>query len=173
MSNIKIKINFFVNYGIGSNLFLVCVLLNTMIPTAEKWMNICLTHTYTKNNNNNSWYCCGLPANNATKRYNHTGTTVVQLDGTILAQTSARAWGSAGLLQWLEFTKLTGIAVQGSGVINGRGQDWWTYADPNDADDESVEMLLPQTKPTVSMHCSTALLTHACISVIACKIKKT
>ena len=74
----------------------------------------------------------------------------MQLDGTILAQTSARAWGSAGLLQWLEFTKLTGIAVQGSGVINGRGQDWWTYADPHD----SVEMLLPQTKPTVSMqHC--------------------
>lgn len=57
-------------------------------------------------------------------------------------------------MQWLEFTKLTGIAVQGSGVINGRGQDWWTYADPNDADDESVEMLLPRTKPTVSMHCS-------------------
>ena len=62
---------------------------------------------------------------------------IVQLDGTILAQTSARVWGS-GLLQWLEFTKLTGIAIQGSGVINGRGQEWWTYSDPNDDDDDDA-----------------------------------
>ena len=61
----------------------------------------------------------------------------MQLDGTILAQTSARVWGS-GLLQWLEFTKLTGIAIQGSGVINRRGQEWWTYSDPNDDDDDDA-----------------------------------
>jgi hypothetical protein len=56
------------------------------------------------------------------------------LDGTISAQSGARAWGS-GLLQWLEFTKLNGITIQGSGVINGRGQEWWAYSDPNDDDD--------------------------------------
>ncbi|KAL5654610.1 hypothetical protein ACJX0J_033929, partial [Zea mays] len=89
-----------------------------------------------------------------------------QLDGTILAQTSARAWGSAGLLQWLEFTKLTGIAVQGSGVINGRGQDWWTYADPNDADDESVEMLLPRTKPTALRFYGSSNVTVAGITIV-------
>jgi hypothetical protein len=64
----------------------------------------------------------------------------LQLDGTILAQTGARVWGS-GLLQWLEFTKLTGIAVQGSGVINGRGQEWWTYSDPNDDNDDDAVRL--------------------------------
>ncbi|GJM89844.1 hypothetical protein PR202_ga06066 [Eleusine coracana subsp. coracana] len=74
-----------------------------------------------------------------------------QLDGTILAQTSARVWGS-GLLQWLEFTKLTGIAIQGSGIINGRGQEWWTHSDPNDDGDDDVYNAeleqMPHIKPT-------------------------
>uniref|UniRef100_A0ACD5TD92 Uncharacterized protein n=1 Tax=Avena sativa TaxID=4498 RepID=A0ACD5TD92_AVESA len=74
-----------------------------------------------------------------------------QLDGTIAAKTGARAWGS-GLLQWLEFTKLNGITIQGSGIINGRGQEWWTYSDHNDDDDmdaysEELEKM-PQIKPT-------------------------
>lgn len=74
-----------------------------------------------------------------------------QLDGTISAQTGARARGS-GLLQWLEFTKLNGITIQGSGVINGRGQEWWTYSDSNDDDDMDAYIQelekMPQIKPT-------------------------
>jgi len=62
---------------------------------------------------------------------------IFQLEGTILAPTSAKAWGS-GLLQWLEFTKLNGIVIQGSGIINGRGQQWWTYSDPEDEDDDDT-----------------------------------
>jgi len=61
----------------------------------------------------------------------------LQLEGTILAPTSAKAWGS-GLLQWLEFTKLNGIVIQGSGIINGRGQQWWTYSNPEDDDDDDT-----------------------------------
>jgi len=61
----------------------------------------------------------------------------LQLEGTILAPTSAKSWGS-GLLQWLEFTKLSGIVIQGSGIINGRGQQWWTYSDPEDEDDDDT-----------------------------------
>ncbi|XP_025815847.1 polygalacturonase At1g48100-like [Panicum hallii] len=76
---------------------------------------------------------------------------VFQLEGTILAPTSARPWGS-GLLQWLEFTKLNGIVIQGNGIINGRGQQWWTYSDPEDEDDDDtydVELeRMPQIKPT-------------------------
>ncbi|OEL16564.1 Polygalacturonase [Dichanthelium oligosanthes] len=76
---------------------------------------------------------------------------VFQLEGTILAPTSAKAWGS-GLLQWLEFTKLNGIVIQGKGIINGRGQQWWTYSDPEDEDDDDtydVELeRMPQIKPT-------------------------
>ncbi|KAL5227590.1 hypothetical protein ABZP36_015855 [Zizania latifolia] len=77
---------------------------------------------------------------------------VFQLDGTILAPTSAKAWGS-GLLQWIEFTKLNGIAIQGNGVINGRGQQWWTYSDTDDNynDDAQYDVefdRMPQVKPT-------------------------
>ncbi|KAI5020546.1 hypothetical protein ZWY2020_045434 [Hordeum vulgare] len=78
---------------------------------------------------------------------------IFQLDGTISAQTGARAWGS-GLLQWLEFTKLNGISIQGSGVINGQGKEWWTYSDSNDDDDDMDSYTdqelekMPQIKPT-------------------------
>ncbi|CAO2170746.1 unnamed protein product [Urochloa humidicola] len=76
---------------------------------------------------------------------------VFQLEGTILAPTSAKVWGS-GLLQWLEFTKLNGIVIQGNGIINGRGQQWWTYANPEDEDDDDMNDVelerMPQIKPT-------------------------
>ncbi|PSS35229.1 Polygalacturonase [Actinidia chinensis var. chinensis] len=49
---------------------------------------------------------------------------VFQLDGKIMAPTSSEAWGS-GLLQWLEFTKLKGITIRGSGIIDGQGSIWW------------------------------------------------
>ncbi|KAG5534915.1 hypothetical protein RHGRI_022881 [Rhododendron griersonianum] len=49
---------------------------------------------------------------------------VFQLDGKIIAPTSSAAWGS-GLLQWLEFTKLNGITIRGSGTIDGQGSVWW------------------------------------------------
>lgn len=52
----------------------------------------------------------------------------LQLEGTIIAPTNAKAWGG-GLLQWLEFTKLRGITIRGKGVIEGRGSVWWTSTD--------------------------------------------
>ncbi|KAG6581041.1 Polygalacturonase, partial [Cucurbita argyrosperma subsp. sororia] len=77
---------------------------------------------------------------------------VFQLDGKIIAPTSPSAWGS-GLLQWIEFTKLKGITVKGTGTIDGQGSVWWndspTY-DPTDEnlDKESSGGKLPSTKPT-------------------------
>ncbi|XP_068641312.1 polygalacturonase At1g48100 [Aristolochia californica] len=71
-----------------------------------------------------------------------------QLDGTIIAPTNVRAWGS-GILQWLEFTKLKGIHIRGSGVIDGRGSAWWTSDFP-DQDLMSTELSskMPSIKPT-------------------------
>lgn len=68
----------------------------------------------------------------------------LQLEGTILAPTSAKSWGS-GLLQWLEFTKLNGMVIQGNGIINGRGQQWWTLDAFLQYDVEFERM--PQIKP--------------------------
>ncbi|XP_047962057.1 polygalacturonase At1g48100-like [Salvia hispanica] len=55
---------------------------------------------------------------------------VFQLDGKIIAPTNSGAWGK-GLLQWLDFSKLKGIAI--------RGQD---------DDSDLVINRMPSTKPT-------------------------
>ncbi|KAK9067295.1 hypothetical protein SSX86_014621 [Deinandra increscens subsp. villosa] len=50
---------------------------------------------------------------------------VFQLDGKIIAPQRSGSWES-GLLQWLEFTKLNGITIRGTGVIDGQGSGWWS-----------------------------------------------
>ncbi|KAI3452716.1 hypothetical protein Pfo_009380 [Paulownia fortunei] len=68
---------------------------------------------------------------------------VFQLDGTIIAPTSSSHWGS-GLLQWLEFTKLVGITIKGSGTIDGNGAVWWQNS-PYDDDplDDQSKLIFP------------------------------
>ena len=62
----------------------------------------------------------------------------MQLDGRIIAPTSPSAWGS-GLLQWIEFTKLKGITVKGTGTIDGQGSVWWSDNSPtDDSTDENL-----------------------------------
>ncbi|KAJ8622933.1 hypothetical protein MRB53_031462 [Persea americana] len=84
---------------------------------------------------------------------------VFQLDGTIIAPSNTKAWGS-GLYQWLEFTKLRGITIQGSGIIEGQGSGWWSHAESEDpakgwkdwdlGDPARVELSsnMPSIKPT-------------------------
>ncbi|OAY65580.1 Polygalacturonase, partial [Ananas comosus] len=74
---------------------------------------------------------------------------VFQLDGKIMAPTSAKYWG-LGLLQWLEFTKLKGITIRGSGTIEGQGSVWWTNTGDYDVDPITDELSekMPQIKPT-------------------------
>ncbi|KAI7979176.1 Polygalacturonase [Camellia lanceoleosa] len=69
---------------------------------------------------------------------------VFQLEGTIIAPTSSKAWGT-GLFQWLQFTKLVGITVQGSGTIDGRGSVWWQDSpyNPSIAGYESALSIIP------------------------------
>ncbi|KAL1209097.1 Polygalacturonase [Cardamine amara subsp. amara] len=58
---------------------------------------------------------------------------VFQLDGMIVAPTDSESW-ERGLLWWIEFTKLSGITIQGNGVIDGRGSVWWEQDHPTDDD---------------------------------------
>ncbi|EEF40940.1 Polygalacturonase precursor, putative [Ricinus communis] len=75
---------------------------------------------------------------------------VFQLDGKIIAPTSATAWGS-GLLQWIEFTKLKGITIKGKGIIDGQGSVWWNdlpaYSPHSEVAGE-LNAKMPGTKPT-------------------------
>ncbi|CAL5398733.1 unnamed protein product [Camellia sinensis] len=67
---------------------------------------------------------------------------VFQLEGTIIAPISSKAWGS-GLLEWLEFTKMIGITVQGTGTIDGRGSVWWQESPYNDPLDDESKLIIP------------------------------
>ncbi|KAI4368455.1 hypothetical protein MLD38_017011 [Melastoma candidum] len=71
---------------------------------------------------------------------------VFQLDGTIVAPTDPKSWGR-GLLQWLEFTKLKGISIQGTGTIDGRGSVWWE--DSQTDDDNEVKLIVPLANTTL------------------------
>lgn len=78
-------------------------------------------------------------------------TYLVQLDGTIIAPTSPSHWGS-GLLQWLEFTKLVGLTIKGSGTIDGNGAVWWqTSSDDNDPLDDQSKIIVPFLNATVEL----------------------
>ncbi|KAF5740391.1 Polygalacturonase [Tripterygium wilfordii] len=76
---------------------------------------------------------------------------VFQLDGKIIAPTSSGSWGS-GLLQWLVFSELKGIKVQGKGIIDGQGSVWWndspTYNLQSEDPYNELRSKMPSTKPT-------------------------
>lgn len=65
-----------------------------------------------------------------------------KLDGTIIAPTDFKVWGK-GLLQWLQFTKLMGLTIQGNGIIDGRGSAWWQVSPYDDPIDDEFKLLIP------------------------------
>ncbi|KAG8366111.1 hypothetical protein BUALT_Bualt17G0041900 [Buddleja alternifolia] len=77
---------------------------------------------------------------------------IFQLDGKIIAPTSSSHWGS-GILQWLEFTKLVGLTIKGSGIIDGNGAVWWQNSqsddDPLDGQSKLIVPLLNVTLPPI------------------------
>lgn len=65
-----------------------------------------------------------------------------QLDGTIIAPTNSNVWGK-GLLWWIEFTKLKGITIQGTGTIDGSGSVWWQDYPFDDPLDDETKLIIP------------------------------
>ncbi|KAL6520237.1 hypothetical protein OROMI_032417 [Orobanche minor] len=49
---------------------------------------------------------------------------VFQLDGTIISSTNPEDWES-GDIKWLDFTTLKGLTIQGHGIVDGQGSNWW------------------------------------------------
>ncbi|RAL53286.1 hypothetical protein DM860_006958 [Cuscuta australis] len=72
---------------------------------------------------------------------------IFQLDGTIIAPTSSKAWG-LGLFQWLDFTKLVGLTIQGSGTIDGSGSVWWKDSPLDDPIDDEIKLISPLNNRT-------------------------
>ncbi|KAF2292762.1 hypothetical protein GH714_028165 [Hevea brasiliensis] len=75
---------------------------------------------------------------------------VFQLYGTIIAPTNSNVWGK-GLLWWIEFTKLKGITIQGTGTIDGSGSVWWQDYPFDDPVDDETKLIIPLNN-TVEKH---------------------
>ncbi|KAL3631004.1 hypothetical protein CASFOL_023988 [Castilleja foliolosa] len=76
---------------------------------------------------------------------------VFQLDGTIIAPKSSSPWGS-GILQWLEFSKLVGLTIRGSGLIDGNGAVWWqSYPYDDDPLDDQSKIIAPLLNATIAL----------------------
>ncbi|KAI3834064.1 hypothetical protein MKX03_035860 [Papaver bracteatum] len=51
---------------------------------------------------------------------------IFQVDGILMAPDGPESWlQSNSKIQWLVFYRMNGFTIQGSGVIDGRGQKWW------------------------------------------------
>jgi len=95
-----------------------------------------------------------------------------QLDGTIIAPTNSNVWGR-GLFQWLEFTKLVGITIQGDGTIDGSGSVWWQdypFEDPIDNESEFIVPLNNTAQQHPPMPVITFNLFVTSTAIIFCRI---
>eukprot|EP00253_Pinus_taeda_P011039 PITA_11039 len=48
------------------------------------------------------------------------------ITGTIVAPNKQSAWNSDELNLWIRFYGISGLTIEGGGVIDGQGQDWWS-----------------------------------------------
>ncbi|XP_076895049.1 polygalacturonase At1g48100-like isoform X2 [Bidens hawaiensis] len=67
---------------------------------------------------------------------------IFQVDGTITAPSSFKCYGP-GLFQWILFTKLVGLTIQGAGTIDGSGAIWWKESGLNDPLDDELKLIVP------------------------------
>ncbi|GFY96980.1 pectin lyase-like superfamily protein [Actinidia rufa] len=51
-----------------------------------------------------------------------------KMSGTIIAPTDPSAWDSLNAQRWLYFHKVDHLTVDGSGKIDGMGQEWWAQS---------------------------------------------
>uniref|UniRef100_A0A7N0TF10 Polygalacturonase n=1 Tax=Kalanchoe fedtschenkoi TaxID=63787 RepID=A0A7N0TF10_KALFE len=52
-------------------------------------------------------------------------TITLQIDGTIMPPDGPDLWPMSSKRQWLVFYRISGMSVQGGGLIDGRGEKWW------------------------------------------------
>ncbi|XP_008812696.2 probable polygalacturonase At1g80170 [Phoenix dactylifera] len=53
------------------------------------------------------------------------GKLLIQVSGTIVAPDEPKDWDPKNPRQWLSFSELNGVRIQGGGIIDGSGSKWW------------------------------------------------
>ncbi|XP_023762226.1 polygalacturonase At1g48100 [Lactuca sativa] len=54
-----------------------------------------------------------------------TGHVTFQIDGTLLAPSKIGSWSKSNLFQWINFKWVQNLTIQGSGIVDGQGYNWW------------------------------------------------
>ncbi|XP_022775590.1 polygalacturonase At1g48100 [Durio zibethinus] len=54
---------------------------------------------------------------------------VLQIDGALLAPPKVGSWPKSSLFQWINFKWIRNFTIQGTGVVDGQGSQWWTPSD--------------------------------------------
>ncbi|XP_072977000.1 polygalacturonase QRT2-like [Typha angustifolia] len=75
----------------------------------------------------------------------------VQIEGTIVAPEKPSAWNGKKADMWLKFDSVNGLTFHGSGLIDGRGSNWW-----NQSCKRNPKMGCTTTAPTAIrfVHCN-------------------
>ncbi|KAI7753773.1 hypothetical protein M8C21_011692, partial [Ambrosia artemisiifolia] len=81
---------------------------------------------------------------------------VINIDGTIIAPSSFKPYGS-GLFQWILFTKLVGLTIQGTGTVDGSGSIWWKESRFSDPLDDELKLIIPINGTTEKSPSSSAI----------------
>ncbi|KAM7251713.1 hypothetical protein ACFE04_023596 [Oxalis oulophora] len=71
---------------------------------------------------------------------------VLQIDGSLLAPPKVSSWSKSSLFQWINFKWVSNFTIQGSGMVDGQGSDWWTTSQIYSIQKNSKH--IPYMKPT-------------------------
>ncbi|KAL5540099.1 hypothetical protein UlMin_043170 [Ulmus minor] len=71
---------------------------------------------------------------------------VLQIDGTLLAPPKVDSWQKSSLFQWINFKWVQNFTIQGTGVVDGQGSNWWSTSNIYTIQKKSKH--IPDMKPT-------------------------
>ncbi|GLJ05361.1 hypothetical protein SUGI_0016840 [Cryptomeria japonica] len=70
-----------------------------------------------------------------------------KVDGNVIAPVNPRSWTSKPL-NWINFSKLNGVTINGNGSFDGQGAAWWKISQLEDTDSSENGSKLPSMRPT-------------------------
>ncbi|KAJ8451620.1 hypothetical protein Cgig2_018254 [Carnegiea gigantea] len=53
---------------------------------------------------------------------------LLKIDGTIVAPPEISSWSESELLEWINIKWVQNFTIQGNGLIDGRGSEWWDFS---------------------------------------------
>ncbi|KAI7996692.1 Polygalacturonase [Camellia lanceoleosa] len=68
------------------------------------------------------------------------------IDGTLLALPKVGSWPKSSWFQWINFKWVQNLTIQGTGIVDGQGSNWWSSSQTDHIQKRSKH--IPDVKPT-------------------------